>query len=137
MEFELDQMERYGVRVFAHRNDLFIDQFEKLSVRWVKEIRNDEWRCRLVGREFKFLDPKREGLFTVASAQVTGRLIDFHGTKRGYKRLIGDATNAYFNTPQNRKVYIDYFMENMFSSNNVLKPISVSAQTWLAQDRPK
>lgn len=53
---------------------LELGEYEKLTVRWVKPKRGDAWWCRPVGREFKFLDPSRDGLFTVATAHVIGRL---------------------------------------------------------------
>ena len=107
MEHELDQMEGFGVYTLEPRDDPQYKDYAKLSVRWVKQRRGKEWRCRVVAREFKFLDPHREGLFTVATAPTTGRLLDYYATKHRYKRLVGDATNAYFHTPQNRKVYIE------------------------------
>ena len=102
---ELDQMVKYGVYELKPRGDPSLAEYKQLSTRWVDQRRGEEWRCRIVAREFKFLDPDMEGLFTVATAPVTGRIMDFFATQHGYKRVIGDATNAYFNTPQNRLVY--------------------------------
>ena len=57
------------------------------------------------GRSRIQVHAEREGLFTVATAPTKGRLLDFFAVLRQYKRLVGDACNAYFHTPQNRQVY--------------------------------
>lgn len=107
----IERMEEFGVFELVEKSSPELSEHEKLTVRWVKQKRGDTWRCRLVGRECKFSDPRREGLFTVATAHVTGRLLDFYATEFGYSRMVGDACNAYFHTPQNRKVYFPVLAE--------------------------
>ena len=79
--------------------------FDWSDVRWVGSQRGDgSWRCRLVRRQFKGLDPFRYGLYTPASCERSGRLLDLKASKKKYSRIVGDATNAYFHAVENDKV---------------------------------
>eukprot|EP00971_Amphidinium_carterae_P169448 3357096-Amphidinium_carterae.1 len=103
---ELENMwEKFGVFHLEDPSQLTSD-FKRLTCRWVIQKRGDAWRCRIVAREFKFQDPDRAGLFTVGSTVTCSRLLNLWATKNRMARMTGDATNAYFHTPQNRKVYI-------------------------------
>ena len=53
-----------------------------------------------MAREFKSVDPHREGLFTPSSENTTRRLIDFRAVKLGHSTVIIDAVNAYFHAEQ-------------------------------------
>ena len=53
MEHELDQMESFGVFTLERKDDPEYKDHLKLTIRWVKQRRGPEWRCRLVAREFK------------------------------------------------------------------------------------
>ncbi|CAK0871316.1 unnamed protein product, partial [Prorocentrum cordatum] len=77
-----------------------------LSTKWVYQEKGDEIRCRFVAREFKSMDPEREGLFTPASEPTTGRLIDFKAVKMNQPTVIIDAVNAYFHAMQDRLVAV-------------------------------
>ncbi|CAK0818910.1 unnamed protein product [Prorocentrum cordatum] len=78
----------------------------RLSTKWVYQEKGEEIRCRFVAREFKGMDPEREGLFTPASEPTTGRLIDFKAVKRDQPTIIIDAVNAYFHADQDRLVAV-------------------------------
>ncbi len=62
-----------------------------LSERWENQQRDGELRCRYVAREFRSLDPTREGLFTPSSELTTGRLIDLRAVKFGFLTVLLDA----------------------------------------------
>ncbi len=47
-----------------------------LSARWGDQQRDGEVRCRCIAREFRALDPAREGIFFPSSDPTTGMLID-------------------------------------------------------------
>eukprot|EP00971_Amphidinium_carterae_P328955 6461117-Amphidinium_carterae.2 len=107
---ELDKMEEFGVVTYVPIADVGED-YLRLKTRWVEEIRGSSWRCRVVGKDFKKLDPHMDGLYTPGSSNVCHRLVDIYAGTHGFCRRIGDATNAYFHTPQNRKVVIEWFDE--------------------------
>eukprot|EP00971_Amphidinium_carterae_P225772 4477776-Amphidinium_carterae.3 len=48
-----------------------------LDTKWEVAERGGKLKCRLVGGEFKFLDPSREGTFAPASSALTSRLVDY------------------------------------------------------------
>ena len=77
-----------------------------LSARWENQQRDDEVRCRYVAREFKSMDPTREGLFTPSSEPTLGRLIECKAVKFNQPTIIMDAVNAYFNAEQNGDVVV-------------------------------
>lgn len=52
------------------------------TARWlVNQKGGDQWRLRLVDREFNFQNPGWERLFTVATACAAGRRMDLHGVE--------------------------------------------------------
>eukprot|EP00971_Amphidinium_carterae_P244681 4858015-Amphidinium_carterae.1 len=84
-------------------------EYRKLGVRWVRQKRGPKkWRCRIVAKDFKFLDPHLDHLHTSGACHVTRRVLDLVASVRGNKRIIGDTTNAYFHTPQNKLLYLDW-----------------------------
>ena len=78
-----------------------------LSARWENQQRVGEVRCRYVAREFRSMDPGREGLFTPSSEPTTGRLIDFKAVKYNQLTVLLDAVNAYFNALQDGNVVVE------------------------------
>ena len=78
-----------------------------LSARWENQQREGEVRCRYVAREFRSMDPGREGLFTPSSEPTTGRLIDFKAVKYNQLTVLLDAVNAYFNALQDGNVVVE------------------------------
>eukprot|EP00971_Amphidinium_carterae_P328184 6459925-Amphidinium_carterae.1 len=108
---ELDNMEKMGVILFKPLAEID-DSYRKLSTRWVRQKRTEtKWRARVVAKDFKFLDPHMDHLHTSGANQVTSRLLDYVAIANGYKRLIGDTTNAYFHTPQTKKLYLSWWPE--------------------------
>ena len=72
-----------------------------LTTRWENQQRSDsEVRCRYVAREFKTMDPYREGLFTPSSTNTTSRLIDFKAVQFGQPTAVLGAVCAYFHAVQ-------------------------------------
>eukprot|EP00971_Amphidinium_carterae_P015370 303622-Amphidinium_carterae.1 len=97
--------------VFTYLPQEQTEGYLKLKARWVRQWRGTKWRCRIVAKEFKFLDPAREGLYTAGANPLTSRVLDVIASIHGYCHLIGDATNAYFHTEQNRQVVIEWLPE--------------------------
>ncbi len=78
-----------------------------LSVRWENQQRDGEVRFRCVDREFRSMDPTREGPFTPSSEPTTGRLIDFKAVKKGLLTVLLYAINACFNALQEGDVVVE------------------------------
>ncbi|CAK0836500.1 unnamed protein product, partial [Prorocentrum cordatum] len=102
---DINTMQEFGV-FGAVSPDEIDSTWTRLSTKWVYQEKGEEIRCRFVAREFKSMDPKREGLFTPASEPTTGRLIDFKAVKRDQPTVIVDAVNAYFHAEQDRLVAV-------------------------------
>ncbi|CAK0850526.1 unnamed protein product, partial [Prorocentrum cordatum] len=102
---EINTMQEFGV-FEAVSPDEIDSTWTRLSTKWVYQEKGEEIRCRFVAREFKSMDPEREGLFTPASEPTTGRLIDFKAVKRDQPTVIIDAVNAYFHAEQDRLVAV-------------------------------
>ena len=71
---ELAKMEEFGLGRLIPRSEA--SKHIKLKAGWVQQMRPDGWRCRYVAKEFKTMDPEKEGLFTASSGPTTGRAID-------------------------------------------------------------
>ena len=96
-----------------------------LSARWENQQKDDEVRCRCVAREFKSMDPTREGLFTPSNEPTTGRLIDFKAVKFNQPTIIMDAVNAYFNAAQDGDVVVqppdEWIQAEALKGNSLLR----------------
>eukprot|EP00971_Amphidinium_carterae_P313310 6226455-Amphidinium_carterae.1 len=89
--------------------DSITSEYRRLGTRWVRQKRGPKkWRCRIVAKDFRFLDPHMEHLHTSGACHVTGRLLDLVASIRNHKRMIGDTTNAYFHTKQNKLLFLDW-----------------------------
>ncbi|CAK0831086.1 unnamed protein product, partial [Prorocentrum cordatum] len=102
---DINTMQEFGV-FEAVSPDEIDSTWTRLSTKGVYQDKGDEIRCRFVAREFKSMDPEREGLFTPASEPATGRFIDFKAVKRNQPTVIIDAVNAYFHAEQDRLVAV-------------------------------
>ncbi|CAK0822283.1 unnamed protein product [Prorocentrum cordatum] len=102
---DINAMQEFGV-FEAVSPDEIDSTWTRLSTKWVYQEKSDEIRCRFVTREFKSMDPEREGLFTPASEPATGRLMDFKAVNRDQPTVIIDAVNAYFHAEQDRLVAV-------------------------------
>ncbi|CAK0814682.1 unnamed protein product, partial [Prorocentrum cordatum] len=102
---DINTMQEFDVFEAASPDEID-STWTRLSTKWVYQEKGEEIRCRFVAREFKSMDPEREGLFTPASEPTTGRLIDFKAVKRNQPTVIINAVNAYFHADQDRLVAV-------------------------------
>ena len=74
--------------------------------------RGGRLKARVVGREFRFLDPQRDGVFAPASLGTTSRLIDFLVLKEKGQRnnpmvtFVADCVSAFLQTDQKEECYV-------------------------------
>ena len=99
---EIEQMGRFGVYTLRPTAELY--DYVWFDSRWVDELRNGEWRCRFVGKDFAWNSPERDGLYTPASSDRDFRIVDAVAVKKDYPRIVGDACNAYFHAVEKGKV---------------------------------
>ncbi|HIG87931.1 MAG TPA: transposon Pol polyprotein, partial [Planctomycetes bacterium] len=104
-KLEIANMKTFDVFTLVPRDDRDWTNYKWLSIKWVVQQRGEIWRCRLVAREFRALNPEQSGLFTCASTPTTARMIDFYVVKNSdFASVIGDATCAYFHAHQDELV---------------------------------
>eukprot|EP00971_Amphidinium_carterae_P116568 2309127-Amphidinium_carterae.1 len=81
-----------------------------LDVKWEIGVRGGKLKCRVVAREFRFLE-ERDDTFAPASLGLTGRFIDFMSMKDSDPSdpmvvFIADAVSAFLQAPQVDEVYV-------------------------------
>ena len=97
-------MKTFNVYQVRYRSEV-ADSHLGLTVKWVKQIRGDTVRMRLVGREFASGDA-REDLYTAASTSNTERIVDILACSWLKDKMIIDAKNAYFHADEDELVYV-------------------------------
>ena len=102
---ELRQMDHFGLYEAVPKEQAVGKIFVK--GRWVVTPKGEAWRCRWVGKEFRALDPGREGLFTPASSPDTERVIDVIALVEKDFLMTADAPNAYWQVPETGEVYTE------------------------------
>ena len=83
-----------------------------VDTKWEIAQRGGKLKARVVGREFRFLDPQRDGVFAPASLGTTSRLIDFLVLKEKGQRnnpmvtFVADCVSAFLQTDQKEECYV-------------------------------
>ena len=101
---EIDKMEEFKLAYVVTKAEAKEKGWRVLGWRWVDKERPEVWRCRYVVKDFKFLQPWRTDLYTPSSVPLTNRIIDAIAEAHGYRRLIADATNAFFHAEEKEDV---------------------------------
>jgi len=103
---EIEMLQAFNVFHVGDRKQLKEQDYNYLSTAWVEAWGPDGLKMSYVAREFKWLR-KRFDLFTAASTSTTERMVDCIAVKKGQKRMILDAKNAYCHVPEEEKLFID------------------------------
>ena len=106
----LDLLDEFGVYE-VHPSNAAFDK-KKVDTKWEISMRAGELKCRLVGREFKFLED-RDDLFAPGSTAASCRVVDYLALKDDddpsdpLVTFIGDCISAYYQTPELEEFYAD------------------------------
>ena len=91
---------------------------QKVDTKWERRDRAGRLKCRLVGRDFKWLE-ERDDLYAPGSTAGTSRVIDILSLKDGGAEgaaeddpeemvtFVGDCCSAYYQTPEEGEFYAD------------------------------
>ena len=84
----------------------------KVDTKWEIAMRGGVLKCRLVGREFRFLE-ERDDVFAPGSTSTTSRVVDYCALKDDddpddpLVTFVGDCISAFYQTPEEEEFYVD------------------------------
>ncbi len=101
----LELLESFGVVAAVPRAQA--EGHRIVTTRWEIQPKGDVIKCRIVAREYKWLE-LRDDVFAPASSAITSRVIDHIGLKHPlYVTFIMDCVSAYYQTEETEECYAE------------------------------
>ena len=111
-EIEVTRLLEMGVLIAVDKDNVIDETYRKLTTKHVKDwrFRDGQWlrRSRLVARDYKFLEPELEGLFSPASNTLSTKLwaAVVQSSDGELNLYSADIKDAYLMVEQDEKVYV-------------------------------
>ena len=135
-EIEISRLLEMGVLIAVDKENVIDETYRKLTTKHVKDwrFRDGRWlrRSRLVARDYKFLEPELEGLFSPASNALSTKLWAAVVQSAGGELNLysADIKDAYLMVEQDEKVYVTMTSGVHYILGRCLPGQRVGSKSW-------
>ena len=135
-EIEISRLLEMGVLIAVDKENVIDETYRKLTTKHVKDwrFRDGRWlrRSRLVARDYKFLEPELEGLFSPASNTLSTKLWAAVVQSAGGELNLysADIKDAYLMVEQDEKVYVTMTSGVHYILGRCLPGQRVGSKSW-------